>query len=175
MTTRVSPGPLFENQRPVPGGPVTGQPVRGRPDDPRRVHREGSSLAPWTVVAVWAVLLGILAAVGAAMGNNLVVLEISGGAAVLVLAIAGAVWLDHRLRPNRGVYSLPVRLGGTFLFAVTALTAWLALAFGQYMLYLAAVPLAGAVGLEIAARRGARAAAARAGAVPAASAGAGRG
>jgi hypothetical protein len=90
------------------------------------------------------------------MGNNLVVLEISGGAAVLVLVIAGAVWLDHRLRPYRGVYSLPVRLGGTFLFAVTAETAWLALAFGQYMLYFAVIPLTGAIILETAARRRAR-------------------
>jgi hypothetical protein len=98
-------------------------------------------------------LLGLLAVVSAAMGNSIVVLEISGGAAAVVLAIAGAVWLDHRLRPYRGVYRLPVRLGGTFLFAVTALTAWLSLAFGQYLLYLAVVPLVGAVGLETAARR----------------------
>lgn len=109
-------------------------------------------------------LLGILAAVSAAMGNNLVVLEISGGAALLVLVIAGAVWLDQRLRPYRGVYRLPVRIGGAFLFAVTALTAWLGLAFGQYMLYLAAVPLTGAVGLEIAAWRWTRASVTQAGA-----------
>lgn len=150
MTIHVSP--LSHDQRPLPGAPVS-----GIPGDRGRSPRDSTSLAPWAIVAIWAVLLGILAAVSAAMGNNMVVLEISGGAAVLVLVVAGAVWLDQRLRPHRGVYSQPVRIGGVFLFAVTAVTAWLALAFGQFMLYLAAVPLAGALGLEIAARRHARA------------------
>jgi predicted lysophospholipase L1 biosynthesis ABC-type transport system permease subunit len=112
-----------------------------------------SPVRPWLVVAGWGVLLGALAGISAAMGNSMVVLEISGGAAVLALAIAGALWLDERLRPSRGVFIMPVRLGGTFLFAVTAMTAWLSLAFGQYVLYLAVVPLTGAVLLEAAARR----------------------
>jgi hypothetical protein len=108
-------------------------------------------------VAIWAVLLGVLAAVGGAMGNSAVVAGISGGAAGLVLVVAGAVWLDHRLRPYQGACRLPVRLGGVFLFAVTAAVAWLALAFGEFMLMLAVIPLAGAIGLEAAACRHARA------------------
>ena len=146
MTTRVSAGPVSGNPRPGTPDPSS------IPNDQGRLPEESASPAPWTVVAAWAALLSILVAVSAAMGGSQVVLEISGGAAVLVLVIAGAVWLDHRLRPYRGTYSMPVRLGGTFLFAVTALTAWLALAFGQFMLYFAVIPLIGAVGLEIAAR-----------------------
>lgn len=111
------------------------------------------SLRPWTVVTIWALLLGLLAAVSAGFGNNLVVLEISGGAAAAILVLAGTVWLDHRFRPRRTVFGLPVRLGGVLLFAVTATTAWLALAFGEVMLMLAVIPFAGAVGLEISAWR----------------------
>jgi hypothetical protein len=148
MTTHVSVGTLAEDPR-----PVSGDPTPDIPNGPGRLSEDRESLAPWTVLTIFAVLLGILVSVSAIMGNNLVVLLISGGAAVIVLAIAGAVWLDHRLRPRRGVYTLPVRLGGTFLFAATALTAWLSLAFGQYLLYLAAVPLTGAIILEASARR----------------------
>lgn len=149
MTAPVSTQPPAAARPPAaPGGDRPGQP------SPRDQAQPGPQ--PWTIVAIWGVFLAILSAVGAAMGNSLVVLEISGGAATGVLAIAGAVWLDHRLRPSRGVYSLPVRLGGTFLFAVTADMAWMALAFGEVMLMLAVVPLAGAIGLEIAARRARR-------------------
>jgi hypothetical protein len=64
---------------------------------PPRVHPEPDpdpdakgSLRPWTVVTIWAVLLGLPAAVSAGFGNNLVVPAISGGAAVLVLLVAGS-------------------------------------------------------------------------------------
>lgn len=155
MATNVPAGPSLGDGRPIPG-----RHIPDTPGEPRGLHQDGvsagPSLAPWAVVAIWAVLLGILVSISAAMGNNLVVLEISGGAALLVLVIAGAVWLHQRLRPYRGTYSLPVRIGGVFLLAVTVETAWLSLAFGQYMLYLAVVPLTGAVLLETAARRYAR-------------------
>lgn len=144
---------VFTRPRTAQPLPATGTPAPGSPEDPGQLPGEGRAAAPWMVVAVWGVLLGTLAGVSAAMGNSMVVLEISGGAAVLMLAVAGALWLDERLRPSRGVFILPVRLGGTFLFALTAAMAWLSLAFGQYVLYLTVVPLTGAVLLEVAARR----------------------
>jgi hypothetical protein len=105
------------------------------------------------VVAIWAGLLGVLVAIDAGFGNDAVVLEISGSSAGLVLLLAGAVWLDRRLRPYRGYLRHPTRVGGVFLFAVTAMLAWLSLAFGTWMIYLAVVPFVPAVGLEVAARR----------------------
>lgn len=158
MTTHAYPGSLSRGRPPGTGDPAAGDPGPGESGPGGAGRPDGASITPPAVVALWAALLAVLVAVSAAMGNSPVVLEISGGAAVLVLVIAGAVWLDQRLRPARGAYRLPVRLGGVFLFAVTALTAWLALAFGQFMLYLAVIPLTGAVGLEVAARRYARAA-----------------
>jgi hypothetical protein len=149
MTASRPAGPVPTDPRPVPGdGPQPDIPI-----ELANLPANRPSVRPWTVVAFWAVLLGILAAVGGAMGNSAVVAGISGGAAGLVLIVAGVVWLDHRLRPHQDTYRLPVRLGGVFLFAVTAAVAWLALAFGEFMLMLAVIPLAGAVGLEIAARR----------------------
>lgn len=139
---------------PVPTRPrVPGGPGSDRQNEPVFHPAGQAALKPWAVVAIWAGLLAVLAAVGAGFGNSAVVLEISGSAAGLVLAIAVAAWLDLRFRPYRGVLGLPVRLGGVFLFAVAAAVALLALAFGQFMLMLAAVPLAGATGMEIAARR----------------------
>lgn len=128
------------------------QPVRHEADPDPDPDAKGS-LRPWTVVTIWAVLLGLLAAVSAGFGNNPVVLAISGGAAALILVLAGIVWLDHRFRPRRTVFGLPVRLGGGFLFAVAATVAWLSLAFGEFMFMLAVVPFAGAVGLQVAAWR----------------------
>jgi hypothetical protein len=145
MTTHLSTEPQAAHggRRPGDDEPACG------PDD-----RPG--LSPWMVVAAWAVLLGLLAGVSAGFGNNIVVLEISGGAAGLVLVLAGAVWLHQRLRPYRVVLSLPTRTGGVFLFAVSAAVAWFGLAFGEFMPMIAAVPFTAAVGLEIAARRARR-------------------
>ena len=132
--------------------PTRQPPAYAQPEPDPDPDAQGS-LRPWTVVTIWAVMLGLLAAVSAGFGNNLVVLAISGGAAVLVLLVAGTVWLDHHFRPYRTVFGLPARLGGTFLFAVTATVAWMSLAFGEVMLLLAVVPFVGAVGLHIAAWR----------------------
>lgn len=153
MTTHVAAKP-----QPAPGA---GEPVT--PNEPGILPEDQPALRPWAVVAGWAVLLGVLSAVGAAFGNNAVVEEISGGAAGLALVIAAAVWLDLRLRPNRGVLALPVRLGGVVLFAVAACLVLLGLAFGEFMPMIAAVPLAAGIGVEIAARRAMRARAGAAG------------
>jgi predicted lysophospholipase L1 biosynthesis ABC-type transport system permease subunit len=131
----------------------TRRPPAHVPPEPDPDPDAKGSLRPWTVVTIWAVLLGLLASVSAGFGNNLVVLAISGSAAMLILILAGTVWLDHHFRPYRTVFGLPARLGGGFLFAVTAVTAWTSLAFGEVMLLLAVVPFVGGVGLHIAAWR----------------------
>lgn len=137
-----------------PGDREPGREPDGRPSAlPAADGSEGAGLPPWAVVAAWAVLLGLLTAISAGFGNDAVATEIFGSAATLILMVAVAVWLDLRFRPYRAVLRLPVRLGGVFLFAVTATVAWLSLAFGEFMLMLAVVPFAGAVGLEVAARR----------------------
>jgi hypothetical protein len=153
MTATVSARPRPARQAP-PGGPGTGK------DGPGRERRAGAGLAPWGVVAIWGVLLAALAAAGAGFGNGAVVLEVSGSAAGFVLLLAAAVWLDRRLRPRRSWLRQPVRVGGVFMLAVTAALAWAGLAFGAWLVMIAAAPLAAAIGLEIAARRSARAVAA---------------
>jgi membrane protein YdbS with pleckstrin-like domain len=135
---------------------VSTQPRPSRPQAPLRrpAGPEGQRpLRAWAVVAIWAVLLGVLVATDAGFGNNAVVLEISGSSAGFVLLLASAVWLDKRLRPYRGLLRHPTRVGGVFLFAVAATLAWLSLAFGAWTIYIAVVPLIAAVGLEAAARR----------------------
>ncbi len=154
MTTAVSAGPQPARQAP-PGGTRPGKDGMGRD------RRAGAALAPWAVVAIWGVLLAALAAVGAGFGNSALVLEVSGSAAGLILLLAAAVWLDRRLRPRRRWLRQPVRIGGMFLLAVAAVLGWLGLAFGAWLVIIAAVPLIGAAGLEVAARRGARILAAR--------------
>jgi hypothetical protein len=126
-----------------------------RPGGPRE-PRNGPGLAPWGVVAIWGSLLAVLAAAGAGFGNNTLVLEVSGSAAGFVLLLAAAVWLDRRLRPRRSWLRQPARIGGVFMLAVAAMLAWLGLAFGGWLVMIAAVPLTAAIGLEIAARRSAR-------------------
>lgn len=140
MASRVSTGPR-------PGPPQT------PPQKPYQPGGQRPPLRSWAVVAIWAALLGVLVATDAGFGNDAVVLEISGSSAGLVLLLAGAVWLDRRLRPYRGYLRHPTRVGGVFLFAVTAMLAWLSLAFGTWMIYFAVVPFVAAVGLEAAARR----------------------
>lgn len=98
-------------------------------------------------------LPGVLVAADAGFGNGALVLEISGSSAGFVLLLAGAVWLDRRLRPYRGYLRYPARAGGVFLFAVAAMLAWLSLAFGAWTIYLAVVPFIAAISLEAAARR----------------------
>lgn len=156
MTTAVSTRPQPAQQAP-PGGPRAGK------NGPGRERRAGQGLAPWGVVAIWGVMLAVLAAAGAGFGNSALVLEVSGSAAGLVLLLAAAVWLDRRLRPRTGWWRQPVRAGGVLMLAVTAMLAWLGLAFGAWLVMIAAVPLTTAIGLEIAARRNARALAAVAG------------
>src|SRR5579875_862871 len=148
MTTAVS-APLRPDRQAPPGGPGWGK------DGPGRERRAGAGLAPWGVVAIWGVLLTALAAAGAGFGNSALVLEVSGSAAGFVLLLAVAVWLDRRLRPRRGCLRQPVRVGGVFMLAVAAALAWAGLAFGAWLVMIAAAPLAAAIGLEIAARGGA--------------------
>jgi hypothetical protein len=124
-----------------------------RPDEP---DRQRPTLRPWTAVAIWAVLLGLLVAMSAGFGNNTFVLEVSGSSAGFVLLLAGAVWLDRRLRPDCGYRRSPTRVGGVVLFAVAFTLAWLGLAFGAWLTMIAAVPFIAAVGLEVAARRRAK-------------------
>src|SRR5579875_1518993 len=140
MTTAVS-APLRPDRQAPPGGPGWGK------DGPGRERRAGAGLAPWGVVAIWGVLLTALAAAGAGFGNS-------------ALLLAVAVWLDRRLRPRRGCLRQPVRVGGVFMLAVAAALAWAGLAFGAWLVMIAAAPLAAAIGLEIAARRSAGALAA---------------
>lgn len=131
------------------------QPRPDRPQAPPRPvgPQRQRPLGPWAVVAIWAVLLGLLVATDAGFGNDAVVLEISGSSAGFVLLLAGTVWLDRRLRPYRGYLRHPTRVGGVFLFAVAAMLAWLSLAFGAWTIYIAVVPFIAAVGLEVAAHR----------------------
>src|SRR5579875_157544 len=167
MTTAVS-APLRPDRQAPPGGPGWGK------DGPGRERRAGAGLAPWGVVAIWGVLLTALTAAGAGFGNSALVLEVSGSAAGFVLLLAVAVWLDRRLRPRRGCLRQPVRVGGVFMLAVAAALAWAGLAFGAWLVMIAAAPLAAAIGLEIAARRSAGALAADADRPGAAAPGAGR-
>jgi len=132
------------------------QPRHGPPQAPPQPPggpEDRRPLPAWAVMAIWAVLLGVLVATDAGFGNDALVLEVSGSSAGFVLLLAGAVWLDRRLRPPRGYLRYPTRTGGVFLFAVAATLAWLSLAFGAWTIYLAVVPFTAAVGLEAAARR----------------------
>ena len=135
---------------PVSAGPRPGQDQPERPDEPDRPR---ATPRPWTVVAIWAVLLGLLVAMGAGFGNNATVLEVSGSSAGLVLLLAGAVWLDRRLRPDRGYLRQPTRVGGVVLFAGAVTLAWLGFAFGAWLMMIAAMPFIAGVGLEVAAHR----------------------
>jgi len=146
MTTHVAAGsqPADGSQRPAE-------------DESGRGPQDEAGLSPHAVVAVWAVLLGLLATVSGGFGHNTVALEISGSATGLVVVVAGAVWLDQRLRPRRDASRWPARPGGGFLLAVIGATAGLALVLGPFMLMVAAVQAAAAIGLEIAARRHRRA------------------
>jgi hypothetical protein len=128
----------------------------GRPRGPDGPRRQGATLAPWGVVGIWAGLLGILVATDAGFGNNMLVLEISGSSAGFVLLLAGAVWLDRRLRPGRGYLRQPTRVGGIIMLALTALLAWMGFAFGAWLMMIAVLPLIAAIGLEILARRNTR-------------------
>jgi hypothetical protein len=137
--------------------PVSAEPRPGQdeaqPEPPGEPDRQRPALRPWAVVAIWAVLLGLLVAMGAGFGNNPFVLEVSGSSAGFVLLLAGAVWLDRRLRPRRGYLRQPTRVGGVVLFAVAVMLAWLGLAFGAWLTMVAAVPFIAALGLEVAAHR----------------------
>jgi hypothetical protein len=115
-------------------------------------------LLPCEVVAIWGVLLGLLAAVNAGFGNNAVVLAMAASAAGGMLLLAGAVWLHWRLR-RRGRRWLrqPTRIGAGVLLPAAITLAWLSLAFGGWLLPIAAAAVVPAVGLEISARRQARA------------------
>jgi predicted exporter len=138
-----------------PTGPhLSHQASRPDPADEQDERDTQRAMLPaWAVVAIWAVLLGLLVAMDAGFGNNSVVLEVSGSAAGLVLLLAGVVWLDRRLRPSRDWLQYAARSGGIFLLAVTAAVGWLSLAFGAWVLMIAIVPLVAAVGVEISARR----------------------
>jgi hypothetical protein len=136
----------------VSAGPRPGE-DEAQPERPAEPAGQRATLRPWGVVAIWAVLLGLLAALGAGFGNNALILEVSGSSAGFVLLLAGAVWLDRRLRPERGYLRQPTRVGGVILFALTAMLAWLGFAFGTWLVVVAAVPFTAAVGLEVAAHR----------------------
>jgi hypothetical protein len=115
------------------------------------------TLLPCEVVAIWGVLLGVLAAVSAGFGSNTLVLAVAGSAAGGVLLLAGVVWLHWRLRRRGRCLRQPTRAGGVILFAVAVMLAWLAFAFGGWLLLIAGVPLLAAAGREVSARRWARA------------------
>jgi hypothetical protein len=142
--------------------PVTARPRpdehEAQPERPDEPDRQRPTLRPWTAVAIWAVLLGLLVAMGTGFGNSTFVLEVSGSSAGFVLLLAGAVWLDRRLRPDRGYLRYPTRVGGVVLFAVAVTLAWLGLAFGAWLTMIAAVPFIAAVGLEAAAHHRGKAA-----------------
>jgi hypothetical protein len=137
---------------PVSAGPRPGQ-DEAQPRRPAEPDRPRATLRPWTVVALWAAMLGLLVALDAGFGNNTVVLEVSGSSAGFVFLLAGTVWLDRRLRPDRGYLRQPTRVGSVVLFAVAVTLAWLGFAFGAWLMMVAAVPFIAAVGLEAAARR----------------------
>jgi hypothetical protein len=115
------------------------------------------TLLPCEVVAIWGALLGVLVAVSAGFGNNVLVLAVAGSAAGCVLLLAGVVWLHWWLRRRRRCLWQPTRVGGVILFAVAAMLAWMGLAFGEWLLIIAGVPLLAAAGLEVSAQRRARA------------------
>jgi hypothetical protein len=102
------------------------------------------------------VLLGVLVAVNAGFGNNVLVLAVAGSAAGCVLLLAGVVWLHWWLQRRRRCLWQPTRVGGVILFAVAAMLAWMGLAFGEWLLIIAGVPLLAAAGLEVSALRRAR-------------------
>jgi hypothetical protein len=115
-------------------------------------------LLPCEVVAIWGVLLGLLAAVNAGFGNNAVVLAMAASAAGGMLLLAGAVWLHWRLRRRRHRWlRQPTRIGAGVLLPAAITLAWLSLAFGGWLLPIAAAAVVPAAGLEISARRKARA------------------
>lgn len=143
--------PVSARPRPAQAGARPDWP--DEPEWPDEADQPRAALQPWTVVAIWSVLLGLLVGMDAGFGNDTFVLEVSGSSAGFVLLLAGAVWLDRRLRPDRGYLRQPTRVGGVVLFAVTAMLAWLSFAFGAWLMMVAAVPFIPAVGLEVAARR----------------------
>ncbi len=137
---------------PVSARPRPGQ-DEAQPQRPAEPGRPPATLRPWTVVALWAAMLGLLVAMDAGFGNSTFVLEVSGSSAGFVFLLAGAVWLDRRLRPDRGYLRYPTRIGGVVLLAVAVTLAWLGFAFGAWLTMIAAVPFIAAVGLEVAAHR----------------------
>src|SRR5260370_41082527 len=96
---------------PVSARPRPGQ-DEAQPQRPAEPGRPPATLRPWTVGALWAAMLGLLVAMDAGFGNSTFVLEVSGSSAGFVFLLAGAVWLDRRLRPDRGYLRYPTRIGG---------------------------------------------------------------
>jgi hypothetical protein len=104
------------------------------------------------VVAIWAVLNGLLVALLAAFRGSDFVLELYGSAAAFVLVLAGVVWLGRRHRPWQRGWRQPAGTGSVALFAVGVMLLWLGLAFGKWVAILSAFPFVLALVLEISAR-----------------------
>jgi hypothetical protein len=101
------------------------------------------------VVAIWAVLNGLLAAMLAGFGENYFALQLYGSAAAFVLVLAGLVWLGRRYRPWQRGWRQPAGTGSVALFAIGVMLLWLGLAFGKWVAILAAFPFLLALVLEI--------------------------
>ncbi len=116
-------------------------------------------LTGWGVVALWgafnAVLVAVLAGfIVAGYGDSPYDLETYGSSVGLVFLIAGAVWLGRRrYRHCQYGWRQPAGAGSVVLFAIAAMLAWLGLAFGIWIIIIAAFPLLLALLLEYAIRR----------------------
>jgi hypothetical protein len=98
-----------------------------------------------------AILVGFTA-VRSGLGLDIVLYAAS---AALVFAVAVAVWLTRRRdgQPLARGLRLPSRPAAALLLAVGVALIWLGLPFGAWLPMAAAVPLVGALAMEIAARR----------------------
>jgi hypothetical protein len=101
------------------------------------------------VVAIWAVLNGLLVAMLAGFGESYFVLQLYGSAAAFVLVLAGLVWLGRRYRPWQRGWRQPAGTGSVALFAIGVMVLWLGLAFGMWVAILSAFPFVLALILEI--------------------------
>lgn len=123
------------------------------------------SLSPVTVVLGWAVLNGLLAALlavftmaglggGNGHGAGILAFAIYAAACCAVFLLALALSASRRRASGqRAGWPLPSRPASALLLAAGVALIWLGLAFGMWLPVIATVPLAAALGVELAARR----------------------
>jgi hypothetical protein len=128
-------------------------------------YKSEEGLSPVTVVLGWAALNALLAALlagftmaglggGNGHGAGILAFAIYAAASCIVFLLALAVSASRRrARGQQAGLPLPSRPASALLLAAGVTLIWLGLAFGMWLPVIATVPLAAALGVELAARR----------------------